>query len=169
MELVAPTSDDAALWYRWRNEWASLRYNPLDPLGVDLLRLRLHVNSTDLTDDEPLEYRWFVRVDGEMIGQVNVHNVSWRNLHAELGYHISEPFQGRGLGTAAVRMLVQKVFADSRINRLMALIHSENVPSMRLVERLGFQREGLMRKHFLVQGRWADEALYAILREDPLG
>jgi RimJ/RimL family protein N-acetyltransferase len=167
--LVAPTSDDAARWHRWRHEAASLRFNPLDPLSVEVLRLRLHVNSTDLRDRDALEHRWFVQVDGEPVGYAGVHNISWRNRHAEIGYQISEAFQGRGYGTAAVRLLVERVFADSPIERLMALIHHENVASMRLVERLGFRREGLLRKHFVVQGQLVDEALYGLLRADWVG
>lgn len=166
IELIEPTPDLAPLWYTWRNEWASLRYNPLDPLDVSYLRLRLQDNGTDFNDREALEYRWFVRANGVLVGQVNLHNISWRNRHAEVGYHIAEGAQGQGFGTAAVRLLLQKAFFEGKFFRIMALIHTENEPSIKLVRRIGFQYEGTLRKHFLIQGRWADEAVYALLRDE---
>jgi ribosomal-protein-alanine N-acetyltransferase len=86
--------------------------------------------------------------------------------YSEIGYMLSESHQGRGLGTAAVSLFVAKIFRESSLDRLFATISVENAASIRLVTRLGFTREGLLREHFLIEGRRVDELVYGILRRE---
>ena len=55
-------------------------------------------------------------------------------------------------------------FTDLR--KLLAMVHVDNIASCRLLERLGFQREGLLREHYLIEGEPVDEVLYGLLRPD---
>ncbi len=166
LELVPATRLDAPAWLRWRNEQSSLAHNPVLSLGLDELARRLDGVSADLTDPSVREYRWIVMVDGAKVGTVALVNVSWSMGYGEVAYHIGERHQGRGLGRAAVRLLVDHVFGHSELRRLMALVAVDNLPSRRLAESLGFVHEGTLRHHFVVDGRPVDEAIYAVLRSE---
>jgi ribosomal-protein-alanine N-acetyltransferase len=159
--------DDAEIMHGWRRESTINRFNPLDDLSIDALAERLSKEGHDLSNRECTSFRWMVEKGGEAVGSVAISSVAWRMGYAEIGYLMGESQHGKGLGTSAVNLLVNKVFAESSLRRLIATISVENVPSWRLVERLGFTREGTLRQHYVVQGRPVDEyCCYGLLRSE---
>ncbi|HEV2765601.1 MAG TPA: GNAT family protein [Pyrinomonadaceae bacterium] len=167
VRLLPMRAEHAHLWLRWREQAASQRFNPLLRLPVEHLARRLTVACTsDLKDRTRGEYRWMVAAAGQPVGTVAATNVSWGMGYAEISYMLDEAHHGRGLGTRAVAHLVGKLFRETDLHRLYALISPENLPSLRLVERLGFTQEGRMRQHYLIQGRRVDELVYGLLRHE---
>jgi RimJ/RimL family protein N-acetyltransferase len=104
-------------------------------------------------------------------------NPSWRTITAggpeggclEIGALLFPEHRGRGLGTAAQRLLVEYLFATTLANRLQAVTDVENLAEQRVLERIGFRREGVMRGLAFIGGQWRDGALYARLRGDTAG
>ena len=100
--------------------------------------------------------------------------VSWRTITAggpdggclEIGALLFPEHRGRGLGTAAQRLLVEYLFATTLANRLQAITDVENLAEQRVLERIGFSREGVLRGLAFIGGRWRDGVLYARLRGD---
>ena len=164
--LIPATPSHAELWWQWRQEEATQRFNPLDPISPKELAARLSVVGSDLRDPSHMEYRWMVMRNGQAVGTVSLSRPSWRMGYAEIGYMLGEAFQGQGLGTASVRLFVESLFAETKLERLTATICDDNVPSWRLIERLGFLREGLLRQHYIIQGRRVDEYIYGLLRSE---
>ena len=74
--------------------------------------------------------------------------------------------RGRGFGKEAVGLLVDHLFATETVQRVGATCDVENVPSVRLLEGLGFRREGTLRAALLHHGRWHDVHIYGITRTD---
>lgn len=87
----------------------------------------------------------------------------------EIGLTLLPEFRGRGLGDAAHRMLVDHVFRTTRVHRLEAFTDAENAAARRILEKLGFHREGVMCQVTWRDGGWRDEAVYALLRPDHHG
>jgi ribosomal-protein-alanine N-acetyltransferase len=85
----------------------------------------------------------------------------------EIGALLFPEHRGKGLGTAAQRLLAGYLFATTLANRLQAITDVENVAEQRALERAGFRREGVMRGLTFDRGRWHDGVLYARLRDDP--
>ena len=167
LRLLPMEPRHAAAWMRWREQASSQRFNPLLPLPVDYLSHRLAtVCTSDLSDRRRTEYRWLIDFKGEPIGTVAVMNPSWSMGYAEIGYMLCESKQSRGFGTRAVALLVDKLFTETDLHRIYAMIAPDNTASIRLVERLGFMREGRMREHYLIQGRRVDEVVYGLLRRE---
>jgi ribosomal-protein-alanine N-acetyltransferase len=108
-----------------------------------------------------------VRVDGRLAGQVTIDNVVRGALRSgNLGYWIDRSVAGRGLASLAVALVCDHAFGPARLHRLQADIRPENGPSQRLVERLGFREEGLLRRYLDIDGDWRDHRCYALLAED---
>jgi ribosomal-protein-alanine N-acetyltransferase len=108
-----------------------------------------------------------VRVEGRLAGQVTVDNVVRGALRSgSLGYWMDREATGRGLASLAVALVCDHAFGPAGLHRLQADIRPENGPSRRLVERLGFRQEGLLRRYLDIDGDWRDHLSYALLAED---
>ncbi|HVM77783.1 MAG TPA: GNAT family N-acetyltransferase [Stellaceae bacterium] len=103
------------------------------------------------------------------IGMVNYHHREQRNRRLEVGYILARPHWRRGLMTEAMTALLDYCFEKLRAHRVEALIHPENVASMRLAEGLGFRREsGPLRDRLLVGDTFQDQVMYALVGRESL-
>jgi RimJ/RimL family protein N-acetyltransferase len=106
-------------------------------------------------------------VDKRLIGFVQLANIDQRMRRAELGIAIGDrSVQGRGLGTAAVRLLLDYAFTVKNLERIYAEVFSYNQRSQKLMERVGFQREGLLRQHDIRNGKRQDVIHFGILKPE---
>jgi [ribosomal protein S5]-alanine N-acetyltransferase len=83
-----------------------------------------------------------------------------------IGYCLDEPAWGRGHATEAVRAMVQWAFGALDLNRVEAELDTRNAASARVLEKLGFQREGLRREDCVVAGEVSDSWIYGLLRRE---
>jgi RimJ/RimL family protein N-acetyltransferase len=104
--------------------------------------------------------------DGTCVGVV-----SWRPVgetgNFEIGIWVHPEHRGRGIGTEAQRQLVDYLFATTPVHRIQASTEVDNIPEQRALQRIGFQREGVLRGYGFRDGRWRDGVWYGVLRDDP--
>ena len=98
-------------------------------------------------------------------GCMGIHPAPEHN-RAEVGYWIGLPFWGRGLATAALRLLLQFGFETLKLNRVEAGHFDYNPASGRVMEKAGMRREGLRSQYVLHREQYKDLVWYAIVRED---
>lgn len=112
--------------------------------------------------------QWAIARPGEdrLIGTVTLHSLSPSNRRSEIGYMLSPKHQGQGYATEAVRAVLVFAFERMDLHRIEADLHPDNAPSVRLVERLGFVREGYLRDRWFVGGVFSDSLVYGLLRSD---
>jgi ribosomal-protein-alanine N-acetyltransferase len=105
--------------------------------------------------------------EGPIVGTCNYTNIVRGPFQAcHLGYQIARSHEGRGLMTEALRATNAFTFATLRLHRIMANYRPENVRSARVLERLGFVREGLARDYLFIDGAWRDHVLTALVHPD---
>ena len=105
--------------------------------------------------------------EGEAIGGVGIIPDDDIHRHnGQFGYWIGEAHWGKGFATAAARAIVRHAFAGPRFQRLEAEVFAWNPASMRVLEKLGFTREGVHRKSVFKDDQFVDCVMYALLRED---
>ena len=105
--------------------------------------------------------------DDELLGGVTLGNLRRGVAQcATLGYWMGEKHAGHGFMGKAVRALLRHVFVDMRLHRVEAACAPNNERSRRLLEKLGFHREGFARAYLLIDGAWQDHLLFAILESD---
>jgi len=85
---------------------------------------------------------------------------------AFVGYAMDEIYVGKGIVTEAVELVVQFAFEQIGLHRVEAYVSTENSASIRVLEKSGFQQEGLLRKLLYINGQWVDHYMYA--RLEPL-
>lgn len=104
--------------------------------------------------------------DDRLIGGVTLFAIDRTNRRGEIGYNLHPDRQGQGLAGEAVRLVLRYAFDELGLERIEADIDPRNEASCRFVEKLGFAREGLLRRRWRVGDEVCDTALYGLLREE---
>ncbi|KAJ1423841.1 GNAT domain [Sesbania bispinosa] len=90
-----------------------------------------------------------------------------RDKSAELGYALSSIYWNKGIATQVVKQVVEVAFGEfPHLERLEALVDVENVASQRVLEKAGFQKEGVLRKYLFIKGKSRDMVMFSILPND---
>jgi len=159
---------DAELLRRWRGEPEVRRFQPLAELSVGQLRSDIAGHRLpDLYRGRGEKFQWIVEVD-RPAGWITLVVSNWEHGLAEVGYALTTAYQGRGVMTAALAELLRDVFTRTTIERLEARCAISNEASAKVLEKLGFVREGRLRRYFRLGGERVDNYLYALLRSDYL-
>jgi RimJ/RimL family protein N-acetyltransferase len=126
------------------------------------------VEAIRLSDEEPAFHgRFVVEVGGERAGVMAFDVANRRSRIAYLHAVMLEPrFRGRGVATAATRLLVRHLVFDLDYHRVQLEVYAFNERALRHFEGAGFVKEGVRRKAYRRHGEWVDGINYGIVRED---
>lgn len=102
----------------------------------------------------------------ELIGTTGFQNGDERNDRVEVGYWLAPPYQGQGLGKRALRLALQAAFSHTSVHRIAARVQAENLPSIGLLESLGFVFEGVERQGLKFRDHHRDHRVYSLLRPE---
>jgi ribosomal-protein-serine acetyltransferase len=102
----------------------------------------------------------------QFVGVIGTHKIDWLNRKAELGYWLGKDFQGHGIVTDACRAAITHLLVEMDLNRVVIQCATGNAKSCAIPRRLGFSLEGTMREGQLLNGRYEDLLLFAMLRRD---
>ena len=103
-----------------------------------------------------------------IIGKITLFQLSEKNRRAEIGYVLDRRQWGKGYMTEAIGWLLAYAFDELKLHRLEADTDPDNLPSLALLEKFGFTREGLFRDRWWVHGKWHDSVMLGLLEEDYL-
>jgi [ribosomal protein S5]-alanine N-acetyltransferase len=107
-----------------------------------------------------------LQATGEVIGDCALFRADEQCMRAEIGFSLQRAYWRNGYMGEAVSALIEHAFGTVRLRRLEADIDPRNIASGRLLERMGFVREGLLRARWVVDGEVSDSALYGLLERD---
>ncbi len=156
---------DAAAWFALQSNPEVMRW-----YGAELVQS--HAQMEKIITDCALwrlnghGIRWGIEYQGEFIGSCGFArwNKGWHN--AILGYEIAPHCQRKGLMREALATIFDYGFHTMQLHRIHAEIHRENIPSIKLVQALGFSFEGVHREMGLWAGRWHDLDFYSLLEQE---
>ncbi|MDE5824275.1 MAG: GNAT family N-acetyltransferase [Lachnospiraceae bacterium] len=116
--------------------------------------------------DQDKTFAFALTVDDKPVGSIGVFRCE--NIHfrtAEMGYYIGEDYWGKGLGTSAVIQVCDYMFGYTDIIRIFAEPFAYNAASCRVLEKAGFQFEGLLRSNAVKNGKVLDMKMYSRIKE----
>lgn len=151
-----------------RFEWDRDAIGELDWFGYRMDRARKlerRWHDDGLIGDESSHLAVAVGEDDECAGVVEWRPVG-RTGNVEIGIALFPDYRGRGVGTEAQRLLVEHLFATTTVHRIQAGTEVDNIAEQTALDRVGFQREGVMRGHHFRAGDWRDSIMYAPLRTE---
>ena len=101
----------------------------------------------------------------EIIGSAGFHNWSIDHKRAEIGYSLkSDEYKGKGLMSEVIPFIIHYGFEIMELQRIEAMVSPGNLPSLRLLEKNNFIREGLLRKHYFIGNDWEDSVVFSLLK-----
>jgi ribosomal-protein-alanine N-acetyltransferase len=170
--LRAPQISDFSAWADLRERSRSFLVPweptwPDDDLTRSSFRRRLRRYAEDTRCDQAYPFLMFRKADSALLGGITLTNVRRGVAQTcSMGYWVGEPFAAQGYMTRGVSALIPFAFDVLRLHRIEAACIPTNQPSIRLLERTGFKREGYAREYLCINGLWQDHLLYARLRGD---
>ncbi len=118
-------------------------------------------------DDDVQAYLLVRREDGAIVGMATLSHIAYGPLRsAYLGFSAFAPFAGQGYMAEGLEAVLRHAFRALRLHRVEANVQPANAPSLALVARLGFRREGFSPRYLKVAGRWRDHERWALLADD---
>ena len=137
------------------------------PASLDIARREFEkfirgpwINNTGL--------RWGIMMKNEtkLVGTCGFYDWNHDSKRAEIGYDLDPAYWGKGIMTEALTEIINYSIEKMDLNRIQAIIDSYNLRSMRLVERLGFKKEGVFRQRSYFNGEFHDDVCFALLKKD---
>ncbi len=109
---------------------------------------------------------WAIRLSsGEMIGGIGLlYDHGLQSHRSSFGYWLAKPYWNRGWMTQVVQTFTDHVFSARGLDRLEAHVFAGNLASCRVLEKVGFEQEGYLKKAYLKEGRYIDAFLWAKVR-----
>jgi len=161
VNLRAMEKDDLPLIADWFNDPKFFgEFNPLRQMSR---------TEAEKMFESPLELKPFIieKKDGNKIGFIShfyVLHPAGRQL--EIGYSLLPSERGKGYCTEAATIMVDYLFLSKDTMRIQASTEVRNAASQKVLEKIGFKKEGTLRKCFFMRGEWRNAYLYSILREE---
>jgi ribosomal-protein-alanine N-acetyltransferase len=163
-------------------QWQALRtrnhdwlapWNSSDPMGGSPLTFSEWVRSLDEDGHKGAAAVFAMILNGKIVGEVSLGAISYGSLRTGIvGYWVDRDHAGQGLTPLAVALLADWAFFAQRgphLHRLEVALLPINSNSRRVVEKLGFTREGIRRHYMHVAGKWQDHETWSLLAEDVVG
>lgn len=160
-EWAALRGESAAFLKPWEPRWAP------DELERASWRQRLRRYRRDLSQASAFTFFIYEKETGRLVGGLTLghirHGVS---QSAQIGYWMGERHAGKGLMQDAIAAVLDFAFGSLRLHRIEAACIPDNARSMRVLEKAGFTREGLLRAYLRIDGQWRDHYLYGLIADD---
>lgn len=111
-------------------------------------------------------FEWHLFMGDALCGSVRVKDIDHDDRKASIGYFVGTQFTGKGIVTSALRVVLAWCFETLGLNRIELRCATSNAPSIRVAERLGFVREGLLRQDECLHGVFVDYYVYSLLKSE---
>ncbi len=117
------------------------------------------------THNRSIEYFQLLdKTTKQIIGSCQFHNWYADHRRAELGYAFTnEDFKGKGLMTEALIEIIDHGFNQMKLHRMEAFVGATNTPSLRIMEKFNFEREGYLKQHYFINNKFEDSVLFSLL------
>ena len=170
--LRMPEASDYRAWAELRAESRAF-LEPWEPrwthdeLERGAWRERLNRYRQDYARGSAIPFFIFDRMRSELLGGITLGNIRQGVAQSgHIGYWVGERHAGKGLMVDAVALVAHFAFGTLRLHRIEAACIPGNRRSIRVLEKAGFQREGLLRSYLRINGMWQDHYLFSLIADD---
>lgn len=155
-EAVRESIAEIALWMPWCHPGYSL----------DDSRVWFDSRANAWENGTDFDFLIVNEVDDFPLGACGLNHINAEDNYANLGYWVRTSRTGQGIATAIVPMLARFGFENLKLNRIEIVVAKGNMPSQRVAEKAGAQREGLLRRRLVVRDQVFDAFMYSLIPED---
>ena len=167
IDLVAFNSKWVQLFCKWNNDPKVRRYaRNMWPHTIEEVK-KWFEPSPDRHTREFVVFTIYHKRDKRPIGTVGFGRINWVNKNANIFALIGEPeYWGKGIAIEANKLLIKYGFNELNFHKIYAGVATPNKRSLRAAEKLGFQKEGIIKEVEYIDGRYIDEQKFALFKRD---
>jgi ribosomal-protein-serine acetyltransferase len=151
-ELAEDNREHISQWMAWIDQMQSVEF------------MHNFINGAKQRNADGSEYAYIILFNNNIVGRIGIYKIDTHNKIGEIGYWISEEYQGYGITTKACKALISFGFNELQLNRIEIKCGTENFKSQGIPERLNFSLEGVLKEAELVNGKYIDLNLYVLLK-----
>ena len=167
VRLRAIEPEDWETFYAWNQDSEAMRGLNLPQFPQSKAAVReWAANWATRPAERDLYFFVIENLDGEIAGSISTHECNPRQGTFSYGLGVRREHYRKGYATEAVLLLLRHFFRERRYQKVNAHVYSFNEPSLHLHERLGFQREGQLRRMFFVDGVYVDDVIFGMTAEE---
>jgi ribosomal-protein-alanine N-acetyltransferase len=155
--------DNKVLSLSTNEQLGYLGFASIEELNIELnnIRKRLAGNNSD-----GIKWDLLHKDSHDVIGNCGFHNWLVEHERAEIGYYLHEKYRGNGFMHEGLVMLIEYGFNKMNLNRIEAYISPDNFPSIKIIEKLGFTHEGILKEHYKFKNQIYDSRVYSLLKSE---
>lgn len=153
-QLITESRSHLRKWLPWMDD------------GVTLAYCKELIDNNFLAHASRSSLMVGVFYEKKLVGIVTFNKYNWRSHIGYIGYWLGKAYEGKGIMTAAVRALIRYGFTNLQLNRIEIHCATENIKSAAIAERLGFQKEGVIREAEWLYDHYVDHYIYGLLKSE---
>ena len=160
------TAADINEIFELRSNKEVMKYIPR-PLCVTQEDAMLHINMIQqkIEINEGINWAITLKNDDKLIGYIGHYRIKWEHFRSEIGYMILPEFNGKGIVTEAIKLLIDYGFNDMKMHSLEGVIDPENTASARVLEKNGFVKEAHFKENEFYDGKFLDTVIYSLVKK----
>jgi ribosomal-protein-alanine N-acetyltransferase len=159
---------DAEPYLAYMQDDEVVRFIPRECIPKSVTQTRMEIDyAVDLFRYKRSIY-WAIarQEDNQLIGSCGFNYWNRDHARAEISYDLAKDYWQQGIMTRVVKAVLEFAFANMQLNRVEATVTPTNIGSLQVLEKIGFQREGLLREQKLLHGTFQDAIMLSLLKHD---
>lgn len=162
----AAISDSKAI-FKILGDKSLLKYSDL-PVLESILECEKAIEQIQEKYANKSEVVWVIckKENNELIGLCRFYNLNFKHRFASVGFELLKNHWGCGLINETMQATLNHLFVNLKINRIEAQVFPRNERAVKVLEKIGFQKEGFMRENFMIEGKLENSILFSLLEKD---
>ncbi|MDR9505191.1 GNAT family protein [Brevibacillus agri] len=159
-------ADAPALFSFWSDPNVSKHMNIESMTRIKQAEDMIFLINKLCAEDQAIRWSIVLQESGEMVGSCGFNSFDFEHGRTEIGYDLGSPYWGKGYATEAVRAVIGYGFSELGLNRVEAKVEPDNRGSIRVLSKLRFVEEGLLRQYEKSNGQFVDLLIFSLLRDE---
>jgi RimJ/RimL family protein N-acetyltransferase len=167
VRLRAIEPSDWETYFAWNQDDEQARALNFIPFPQSQESVKRFAEKAALKEPEGDNFRFVIENTAqEVVGDITIYGCDQRTGNFSWGLNVKREHRRKGYASQALTLVMRYYFQELRYQKVTVPIHSFNEPSIKLHEKLGFQQEGCIRRAVFTEGRYFDELIYGLTREE---
>lgn len=159
--------DAPALFHIWSDSEVTKYLNIKTFTDIGQAREMIELLSRLATEQKAIRWTIFLKETNQPIGSCGYNTwIKEEGFRGEIGYDLDRKYWGQGIMSEALHALIRFGFNTMGFNRIEALVEPENIPSSKLLKKIGFCEEGLLRDYQFNKEKFSDLTIYSLLKRE---
>ncbi len=159
--------DDKVDFFNYRSDAITNKYQGWIPKEIADAEVFINKQPKEFNIAESwFQFAIIENSTSELVGDVGVHFYDEENFQVEIGCTLRKQSQGKGYAVESLENLISSLFSEFNKHRVTTSIDPDNISSIKLVEALGFRKEAYFKQSLLIDNKWVDDIVYAVLSSE---